>query len=69
MDRICVLMNLLLRHTYKSFQVVDMWYKSTDLETFTMSRKLIREEGLLCGEFDGILFFYYNIIFYKSFSY
>uniref|UniRef100_A0A7N6FBN1 Cystathionine beta-synthase n=1 Tax=Anabas testudineus TaxID=64144 RepID=A0A7N6FBN1_ANATE len=33
--------------------VVDMWYKSTDLETFTMSRKLIREEGLLCGGSSG----------------
>ncbi|XP_068184519.1 cystathionine beta-synthase b [Antennarius striatus] len=29
--------------------LVDMWYRSTDLEAFTMSRKLIREEGLLCG--------------------
>lgn len=33
----------------ESLQVVDMWYKSTDMETFTMSRKLIRDEGLLCG--------------------
>ncbi|KAK2839930.1 hypothetical protein Q5P01_013670 [Channa striata] len=33
--------------------VVDMWYKCTDLETFTMSRKLIREEGLLCGGSSG----------------
>ncbi|XP_071332830.1 cystathionine beta-synthase b isoform X2 [Trachinotus anak] len=33
--------------------VVDMWYKSTDMETFTMSRKLIREEGLLCGGSSG----------------
>lgn len=31
------------------FQVVDSWYKSTDEESFTMSRMLIREEGLLCG--------------------
>ncbi|XP_013769816.1 cystathionine beta-synthase-like [Pundamilia nyererei] len=28
--------------------IVDVWYKSTDTETFLMSRKLIREEGLLC---------------------
>ncbi|XP_023276779.1 cystathionine beta-synthase-like, partial [Seriola lalandi dorsalis] len=33
--------------------VVDMWYKSNDMETFTMSRKLIREEGLLCGGSSG----------------
>ncbi|XP_076603089.1 cystathionine beta-synthase b [Chaetodon auriga] len=33
--------------------VVDMWYKSSDMETFTMSRKLIREEGLLCGGSSG----------------
>ncbi|KAM9342275.1 cystathionine beta-synthase b [Pholidichthys leucotaenia] len=33
--------------------VVDVWYKSTDLETFTMSRRLIREEGLLCGGSSG----------------
>ncbi|KAE8299189.1 Cystathionine beta-synthase [Larimichthys crocea] len=33
--------------------LVDMWYKSTDVETFTMARKLIREEGLLCGGSSG----------------
>uniref|UniRef100_A0A8C9ZW68 Cystathionine beta-synthase n=1 Tax=Sander lucioperca TaxID=283035 RepID=A0A8C9ZW68_SANLU len=33
--------------------LVDMWYKSTDQETFTMSRKLVREEGLLCGGSSG----------------
>ncbi|GAA6230210.1 cystathionine beta-synthase-like [Lates japonicus] len=33
--------------------LVDMWYKSSDVETFTMSRKLIREEGLLCGGSSG----------------
>ncbi|XP_028991663.1 cystathionine beta-synthase b [Betta splendens] len=33
--------------------VVDMWYKCTDLETFSMSRQLIREEGLLCGGSSG----------------
>ncbi|XP_040914049.1 cystathionine beta-synthase b [Toxotes jaculatrix] len=33
--------------------IVDMWYKSTDVETFTMSRRLIREEGLLCGGSAG----------------
>ncbi|RVE58380.1 hypothetical protein OJAV_G00209080 [Oryzias javanicus] len=34
-------------------QLVDMWYKSNDAETFTMSRKLIGEEGLLCGGSSG----------------
>ncbi|XP_034088298.1 cystathionine beta-synthase b isoform X2 [Gymnodraco acuticeps] len=33
--------------------LVDMWYTSTDMETFTMCRKLIREEGLLCGGSSG----------------
>jgi cystathionine beta-synthase len=29
--------------------VVDKWYKSNDKDSLTMSRKLIKEEGLLCG--------------------
>ncbi|XP_037542965.1 cystathionine beta-synthase b [Nematolebias whitei] len=33
--------------------VVDMWYKSSDRETFNMARKLIKEEGLLCGGSSG----------------
>lgn len=33
--------------------VVDSWYKSNDEESFTMSRMLIREEGLLCGGSSG----------------
>ena len=28
---------------------VDKWYKSSDRESFLMSRRLIKEEGLLCG--------------------
>lgn len=31
--------------------VVDRWYKSNDKEALPMARRLIREEGLLCGEF------------------
>ena len=30
-------------------KLVDYWYKSADEESFVMSRRLIREEGLLCG--------------------
>uniref|UniRef100_A0A3Q3X5N1 Cystathionine beta-synthase n=1 Tax=Mola mola TaxID=94237 RepID=A0A3Q3X5N1_MOLML len=33
--------------------LIDFYYKSNDTETFTMSRKLIREEGLLCGGSSG----------------
>ena len=29
--------------------VVDEWVKVGDKETFELARKLIREEGLLCG--------------------
>jgi len=33
--------------------IVDKWYKSFDKESFTMSRRLIKEEGLLCGGSSG----------------
>ena len=29
--------------------VVDQWYKCSDKESFLYARKLIQEEGLLCG--------------------
>ncbi|XP_020611099.1 cystathionine beta-synthase-like [Orbicella faveolata] len=33
--------------------VVDQWYKVGDKEAFTFSRRLIKEEGLLCGGSSG----------------
>lgn len=33
--------------------LVDLWCKMSDVETFMMARKLIREEGLLCGGSSG----------------
>jgi cystathionine beta-synthase len=34
-------------------QVVDKWYKTSDKESFLMARRLIKEEGLLCGGSSG----------------
>lgn len=33
--------------------VVDKWVKCTDKDAFTMARRLIRQEGLLCGGSSG----------------
>ncbi|XP_060090187.1 cystathionine beta-synthase-like [Heteronotia binoei] len=33
--------------------VIDLWCKSNDTESFLMARRLIREEGLLCGGSAG----------------
>ena len=32
-----------------NLKLVDKWYKSNDKESFVYARKMIREEGLLCG--------------------
>ncbi|KAF9273479.1 hypothetical protein BGZ68_001483 [Mortierella alpina] len=33
--------------------LIDRWYKSEDKESFIMARRMIREEGILCGGSSG----------------
>lgn len=35
--------------------VVDQWIKTNDAESLPMARRLIREEGLLCGKIKWVL--------------
>jgi len=37
----------------RSPELVDKWYKTEDKESFIMARRLIQEEGLLCGGSSG----------------
>ncbi|XP_033126067.1 cystathionine beta-synthase-like [Anneissia japonica] len=39
--------------TVLDMDVVDEWYKIDDKESFRMARRLIRQEGLLCGGSSG----------------
>jgi len=37
----------------RSSELVDKWYKSEDKSSFAMSRRLIKQEGMLCGGSSG----------------
>ena len=36
--------------------LIDKWYKTTDKESYLIARRLIKEEGLLCGGSSGSAF-------------
>ena len=46
-------------------QYIDKWYKSSDQPSFQMARRLIREEGLLCGMYELVQC---NTVFPNKFS-
>jgi cystathionine beta-synthase len=47
------LANVFLTKDVLDRSLVDTWLKTGDQESFTMSRRLIRTEGLLCGGSSG----------------
>lgn len=38
------------------YENIDEWYKTNDVDSFNTSRRLIKEEGLLCGGSSGATF-------------
>lgn len=47
--------------------LVDEWVKSEDKESFLMARRLIREEGMLCGKWCSLFwsFVSYAVAFFQ----
>jgi cysteine synthase len=48
-------------------KLVDKWFKSNDAESLVMMRRLIRDEGLLCGGSRFVLSFLGALAFAISF--